>query len=124
MRSITVRVALAMLALAIALHLPTQRAGAAEAEKFDLEKAVTGATTPADHEAIAAHYDKEVTTAQAQAEEHRKVAEAYRSIGLGRFPMEDHCWRLVQHYESLVAENAALAEAHRQMAREAAQRQQ
>jgi len=44
------------------------------------------------------------------------------NIGLGRFPTEDHCWWLVRHYESLVAANAALAETHRQMAQEVAQK--
>lgn len=71
-RSITVRVILAMLALVAALHLPTQRAGAQA--KFDLEKAITGAKTPADHEAIASHYDREGATAKAKAEEHRQMA--------------------------------------------------
>lgn len=122
MRGITVYVTLAMLALVAALHLPTQCAGAEEAAKVDIEKAVTGAKTPADHEAIASYYDREGTTAKAKAEEHRKLAEAYRNIGRGRAPMEDHCRRLVQNYESVVTENAALAEAHRQMAQEAAQK--
>ena len=82
------------------------------------------AKTPADHEAIASYYDREAATAQAKATEHRKLAEAYRNIGLGRFPTEDHCWRLVWHYESVAAANAALAEAHRQMAEEVAQKKQ
>lgn len=121
MRGMTVRVTLAMLALVAALHLPTQRADAQE--KFDLEKAVTGAKTPADHEAIASYYDRERATAKAKAEEHRKLAEAYRNIaGKGQFQMEGHCLRLAQNYEGIIAENATLAEAHRQMAREAAQK--
>jgi hypothetical protein len=120
MRGITVRVTLAILALVAALHLSTQRAGVAEAQTFDLEKAVTGAKTPADHEAVAAYYDKEVTTAQAKAEEHRKLEKAYQNLaGKGQFKMEEHCHQLAQHYESVAAANAALAEAHRQMAREA-----
>jgi hypothetical protein len=122
MRRIAVRVTLAMLAFVAALYLPTQRAGAAEAEKFDLEKAITGAKTPADHEAIASYYDREVATAKAKAEEHRKLAEAYKNIGRGRAPMGGHCLRLAQNYESVVAENAALAEVHREMARKAAQK--
>jgi hypothetical protein len=36
--------------------------------------------------------------------------------------MEGHCVRLVQNYESVAAENGALAEAHREMAREAAEK--
>jgi hypothetical protein len=38
--------------------------------------------------------------------------------------MENHCRQLAQTYESVAADNATLAEAHRQMAREAAQKQQ
>src|SRR5256712_10958253 len=122
MREITMRVTLAVLALVVALHLPTQRAGVAEAEQFDLEKAVTGAKTPADHEAIASHYDREGATAKVKAEEHRKLAELYRNLaGKVQVAMESHCRELAQHYESAVAANAALAAAHRQMAREATQ---
>jgi hypothetical protein len=64
MRERTMRATLVMLALVAALYLPTQRAGAAAVEPFDIEKAVTGATTPADHEAIASYYDREATTAK------------------------------------------------------------
>lgn len=122
MRRITVRVTLAMLALVTALHLSTQRTGAGESKQFDVEQAITGAKTPADHEAIASHYDREVARAKAKAEEHRKLAEAYKNIGRGRAPMEGHCLRLAQNYESVVAENAALAEVHREMAPRAAQK--
>ena len=124
MRGITVRVMLAMLALIAALHLPTERAGVAQAAKFDVKKAVTGARTPADHEAIASYYDRESTTAKAKAAEHRKLAEAYRNIAVAgrQFHMEDHCQRLAQYYESAATDNAALAAAHRQMAQEAAQK--
>jgi hypothetical protein len=114
-----------MLALVAALYLPTQRIGAQQAEKFDLEKAVAGAKTPADHEAIASYYDRESATAKAKAEEHRKLAESYRTLsisGRGQFPMENHCRQLVRNYESVAADNAVLAEAHRQMAQEAAQK--
>ena len=124
MRVITLRVTLAILALAAALYLSTQWTGAQQAEKFDLEKAVTGAKTPADHEAIASYYDREGATAKAKAKEHRKLAESYRNLAVAgrQFHMEDHCQRLAQYYESAAAENAELAEAHRQMAQEAAQK--
>lgn len=123
MRGLTVRVTLAMLALVATLYLPTQRVGVVAAQTFDLEKAVTGAKTPADHEAIASYYDKEGTTAKAQAEEHHKMMQAYRNLaGKGQFAMEGHCQRLAQNYESVATENAALAAAHRQMAQEAAQK--
>ena len=128
MRGITVGVTLAILALVAALSLPTQRIGAQQAEKFDLEKAITGAKTPADHEAIASYYEKESATAKDKAAEHSKLAQTYRTLSVsprgGQFPMANHCQQLAQTYSSVAADNAALAEAHRQMAREAAQKKQ
>ncbi len=126
MRGITVYVMLAMLALAVALSLPTQRGGAAAAEQFDIQKAVTGATTPADHETIAAYYDREAAAAKDKATEHHTLAERYRTLsvtprGQGFQSMVNHCQQLAQHYESVATDNAALAAAHRQMAQEATQ---
>jgi hypothetical protein len=114
--------------LVAALYVPTQHASAQPAKKFDLEKAIAKAKTPADHEAIAAYYDKESAAAKAKAEQHRKLAQTYHTSGMpGRgtqFPLENHCQQLAQTYESAAAENAALAAAHRQMAQEAAQKKQ
>ena len=75
MRGLTVRVTLAMLALVTTLYLPTQRVGVAEAQTFNLEKAVTGAKTPADHEAIASYYEKEAAAAKDKAAERPQVDE-------------------------------------------------
>jgi hypothetical protein len=90
-----VGVTLAMLALVAVLYLPTQRAGAQPAEKFDLEKAIAGAKTPADHEAIASYYDREAATAKDKAAEHRRLAELYRTFAAsGRAPLQPmgmHC---------------------------------
>ena len=125
MRGITVGVTLAIMAIVIALYLPTQHVGAQQAEKFDLEKAITGAKTSADHEAIASYYEREAATAKDKAAEHRRLAETYRTLAAsGRAPLQPmglHCQQLVQIYESAAADNAALAAAHRQMAKEAAQ---
>jgi hypothetical protein len=125
MRGITVRATLVMLALIAALYLPTQRTGAQEPAKFDLAKAITGAKTPAEHEAIASYYDKEAAIAKDKAAEHRRLAQIYRDLSVSSRiqlpPMENHCRQLAQHYENLAADNAALAAAHRQMAREAPQ---
>jgi hypothetical protein len=115
-----------MLALVAVLYVPTQRTWAQPAEQFDLEKAITGAKTSADHEAIASYYDKEAATAKDKAAEHRRLAETYRTLsvsGRGQLqPMGIHCQQLAQIYESAAADNAALATAHRQMAQEAAQK--
>src|SRR2546428_14169077 len=109
MQGITVRLTLAMLALVAALLLPTPRAGVAEAQQFDLEKAVTGAKTPAAHETIASYYDRESATAQAKAAEHHKMEEAYRNLaGKGQLKMEEHCHRLGEHHWSTSADNTGL----------------
>ena len=124
MRASIVCVMLVMLALAAAPHLPTQRGGATAAEQFNIEKAVTEAKSPADHEAIPSYYDRESATAKAKAEEHRKMALTYRHLSISgrlQFPMESHCRQLAQYYKKVATEDAALAAAHRQMAREAAQ---
>jgi len=120
-------VTLAVLALVATLYLPTQRVGVAEAQTFNLEKAVTGAKTPADHEAIASYYEKEAATAKDKAAEHRRLAETYRTLsvsgrGQGQPTMANHCQQLAQNYESIATENTTPATAHRQMAQEAAQK--
>jgi hypothetical protein len=125
MRGRTVYLALAMLALVAALYLPAQWVGAQQVEKFDLEKAIAGAKTRADHEAIASYYEKEGAAAKAKAAEHRRLAETYRTLSVSprsQVPsMENHCRQLAQTYESAAADNAALAQAHRQMAQGATQ---
>ena len=126
MRGLTVRVTLAVLALVAALYLSTQRVGVAEAQTFNLEKAVTEAKTPAEHEALASYYEKETATAKDKAAEHRRLAEIYRTqAASGRAPLQPmgmHCQQLAQIYESAAADDDALAAAHRQMAQEAAQK--
>jgi hypothetical protein len=122
MRGITVGVTLAIVVLVLALYLPTQHVGAQPAEKFDLEKAITGAKTAADHEAIASYYDREAATTKDKAAEHYKLMKVYSNLaGKGHFRMEDHCQKLAQNYESIATEYTSLAGAHRQMAREAPQ---
>jgi hypothetical protein len=126
MRGITVGVTLVLVALVGALYVPTQHVGAQPTEKLDLEKAITGAKTAADHEAIASYYDREAATAKDKAAEHRRLAETYRTLAAtGRAPLDPmgiHCQQLAQTYESAAAENTALAAAHRQMAQEATQK--
>jgi hypothetical protein len=118
-------VTLALGMLMTALQLAPQHAGAEEATQFNLEKAITEAKTSAQHETIASYYDRAAATAQAQAEESRKMAEAYRNLaGKGQFQIESHYQQLVQYYESLAADDAARAEAQRQMAQVVVQKPQ
>jgi hypothetical protein len=108
-----------------ALHLAPQYARAEEATQFNLEKAMTEAKTPAQHEMIASYYDQAAATAQAKAEESRKMAEAYRNLaGKGQFRIESRYRQLMQYYERLAADHAARAEAQRQMVQAVAQKPQ
>ena len=127
MRRLTVGVTMAIVALVAVFYLSTQLVGAQPAEKFNLEKAIAGAKTAADHEAIAAYYDREAAAAKDKATEHRKLVEAYHRLaatprGQGFQSMGNHCQQLAKNYESVATENTALATAHRKMAQAAAQK--
>src|SRR5262250_2316003 len=110
----------AVLALVSVLAVPPPRARAAE--EMDIDKMIESAKTPADHEAIAAYYDHEAAAARAKAEEHRKMGEDYKKAGgalTHKTHFDEHCQSLVRIYEGAAKENAALAAAHRQMAKQA-----
>jgi hypothetical protein len=97
-----------------ALPMP---AGAVSAE--EIEKA----STPADHEALAAQYQQEASDARAEAAKHLAMAKAYAS-GVtyakvqhgGKGAMKLHCERLAEHYDSVAAEADALAAFHSELA--------
>jgi hypothetical protein len=89
------------------------------AEDFDLDKAIATAKTPTDHEAIAAYFDKEAAEAQAKADNHAKMEEAYKKLGAAlveKQHLDEHCDKLSAGYAQAAKENRALAKAHRDMA--------
>ena len=93
MRRRIIRVTLALGMLVTALHLAPQQARAEEATPFNLEKAITEAKTPAQHETIASYYDRAAATAHAKAAEARKLAATYRDLaitGRSQFQIGDH----------------------------------
>lgn len=81
---------------------------------------ISAATTPADHEAIAAAYDKEAASLEAKAREHEQMAQAYGSAGskkgMDSASMHAHCAKLASQYRAAAAENRELAKQHRAMA--------
>jgi len=86
-------------------------------------EAVKNASTPADHEALAAEYDKEAADAHGEAAKHRKMAETYAAgVKYGKVThsakgsMKLHCERLAEHFESVAQDAEALAGLHRQLA--------
>jgi hypothetical protein len=94
--------------------------GAMAAEPVATPAQIAAATTPADHEAIAAAYDKEATALDAKAREHEQMAKAYSSAaakkGMDSAAMHAHCAKLAERYSEAAAENRELAKQHRAMA--------
>ncbi len=77
---------------------------------------IASAKTRADHDAVAAEFDKQAETDKASAERHRKMAQAYttapwsKSSGAG---MVSHCKALIADYEKAAKQNAEMAKMHR-----------
>lgn len=97
---------------------PTPAAEEMGMGQMDMEKMIAAAKTPADHEQLAAQYDKEAAAARAKADEHRKMAAAYRKEGgaiVSKLHFDEHCDALVKSYTAAAKEYEALAKAERQM---------
>lgn len=93
-------------------------------EHDDIMSMVEHAKTKADHEAIAAYYEKQAEAAKNQAELHRKMEKSYAVAPGGgtkgsATSLSQHCAALAKHYESLAQEYTTLAAAHRDMAKSA-----
>ena len=82
---------------------------------------IAAASTPAQHEAIAAAYDQEAAQLEAKAKEHEKMAQAYSSggskKGMESASMHAHCAKLAKQYADAAKENRELAKEHRAMAK-------
>jgi uncharacterized protein YehS (DUF1456 family) len=72
----TLSVAIAMLTVGALSYLPLTSAE----EGHDIDQMISTAKTPADHEAIAAYYDKEAKEASQKQAEHLKMAEMYKNV--------------------------------------------
>jgi len=84
---------------------------------------IEAAKTSADHEAIAAAYDKEATQLDSAAKEHEGMAKSYQRAATGTkgsnpVAMAAHCNKLAEDYKAAATETRDLAAAHRQMAKD------
>jgi hypothetical protein len=111
----------AFLALA-AFALPVFPARAAD--DADFLKQVQSAKTPAEHEAIAKHYDADAAQATASAAMHRKMGEAYKGQaatssgkGAGISAMPGHCESLAKNYDAEAEHFKSMAQTHRDLAK-------
>jgi hypothetical protein len=120
MKRFSAVLAIAALSLGILLLPGVNRLTADE--QMDMEKMISAAKTAADHEAIAAQYEREAAAARGQAAEHRKMAESYRKVGgavVAKLRLGDHCEKLAKSYDEAAQQNEALAKAHREMGKQA-----
>jgi outer membrane murein-binding lipoprotein Lpp len=85
------------------------------------QQRIEAAQTRADHEALAASYDKEAADARAAAVNHRKMAKSYLNYqpGRGGGNMTAHCNSVAGSYDRIATEYDGMAIMHRQLASQA-----
>lgn len=94
-----------------------------EVSQDQLMQMIQSAKTPADHEAIAAIYDKQAAADEASAKMHSRTASLYRGIdptggGRGSGQMAIHCKNISDSYTRAAKEHKDLAALHRKAATE------
>src|SRR5262249_10196439 len=91
------------------------------AQDKNIEQMITEAKTPADHEAIAAYYEKEAQAAQEEYQEHLKLKAAYAKIPhlASKTALRAHCDSIAKKYADIAKEDEALAKLHMNMAKSA-----
>ncbi len=117
MRKTSLILGAALVALLASFSLPTVSAFA----KMGMPEMITAAKTPAEHEKLAAQYEREAKAARAKAQEHKLMAEAYRKAGgplIEKLHFDQHCDALVKSYTSTADEFEALAKAEHEAAKE------
>jgi hypothetical protein len=112
----------ALVVVAAALCLPAGRTSAQPAKTMDAM--ITGAKTAADHEALAAQYDKDAADAKAKASEHLKMGAAYKGQpavtggkAAGVSAMPEHCERLAKSFDEQAQMYTDMATAERALAK-------
>jgi hypothetical protein len=112
----TISIAVALLTLGTFNFLPVGSA----AEEKSIEQMITGAKTPADHEAIAAFYEQQAQEAQKKHEAHKKMEETYKkNPALNKSNFSFHCDRIAASYQTTAKEYEDLAKMHKEMAQSA-----
>ena len=89
-------------------------------EHMDMMEMAMQAKTPADHEKLAAQYDREASDARAKAAMHKKMADDIRKMGGSLFAKvhyDEHCDGLANSFTKLAEQYVALAKAERDMAK-------
>ena len=94
--------------------------GLAEEGK-NIEQMITEAKTPADHEAIAAYYEKEAQEARQKHKEHQQMSNSYATVPVlkTKTGAVSHCNTIAKKYQDIAKEYEALAKLHKNMAKSA-----
>jgi osmotically-inducible protein OsmY len=94
------------------------------AEQMDMAQKVEAAKTAADHEALAAQYDKEAADAKAKAAQHRTMGAAYKGSvavsggkGSGVSAMPQHCESIAKSFDEQAKMYSAMAMTERELAK-------
>jgi len=86
---------------------------------MDMSQAVQNASSKADHEALAKHYEEAAKDLQLKVEEHKKLLSQYQSksyiYGKQADTLISHCRMLINAYEKAAEANLSMAAMHRQM---------
>ncbi|SFU64888.1 hypothetical protein [Nitrosospira multiformis] len=91
---------------------------------MDMTTAIREAKTPADHNALARHYEAAADEARVKVKEHKKELGEYEThpyYGKRAQDLKAHCHRLISIYQQAVEANTAMAEIHRKMAADSRQ---
>jgi len=115
---------LALVVIGAVLCLPAGRTPAQPTPTMDTM--ITGAKTAADHEALAAQYDRNAADAKTKAAEHVKMGAAYKgqaAVTGGKVAaasaMPGHCEKLAKSFEDQAQMYTSMAAGERELAKAA-----
>jgi hypothetical protein len=122
MRKMLKLVSVALLALVVMAGMFAPATTLSAGEEADLDKMISSAKTAADHEAIAAEYERRATAAKEKSAEHVEMGETYKKQGgalIEKHHIDTHCDALANLYKKIAKEFEILAKDHKAMAKEA-----
>ena len=111
------------LALAAALAIVSATAPIRAWAQADTASKVTAAKTAADHESLAAGYEKQAAAAKAEATAHRRMGEAYKGSATatgkasGVSSMPQHCEAIAKSFDEQAKMYEAMAATERELAK-------
>jgi len=113
----TARRLVAAATLAIAITTAFASPVLAQVTEQNVAAKIAAATTPADHEAIAAFYRSEAAAAAAKVKTHEAMAASYKTAGKFGPGLADHCQTLIREYTAAEKDYTKLAEQHEALAK-------